>query len=328
MTSRHAIATAARRLIPVIRHTPILRIGGAELGLAGPPVPHLTLKLELLQHTGSFKPRGAFNHLLAARAAGGPGADPGRAGVIAASGGNHGAAVAFAARALGMAAEIFVPATTPAAKRARIESYGAHLVPTGADYATAFTASRVRQAETGALSVHAYDDPEVIAGQGTIGREFEQDAPELTHILVAAGGGGLLAGIAAWYQGSAQVIGVEPESCPTLHAARAAGRPVPVQTGGVAADSLGARETGAHVFPLIAAHVAALVLVPDDAIRAARRLLWDRMRVLAEPGGATALAALLSGAFVPPEGARVGVVVCGGNTEDVPGEVGVEGPHA
>ena len=319
MTSRPAIAAAARRLIPVIRHTPILRIGGAELGLAGPPSPHLTLKLELLQHTGSFKPRGAFNHLLAARAAGGSGADPERAGVIAASGGNHGAAVAFAARALGMAAEIFVPATTPAAKRARIESYGARLVPVGADYAAAFAASQARQTVTGALSVHAYDDPEVIAGQGTVGREFEQDAPELTHVLVAAGGGGLLAGIAAWYAGSAQVIGVEPETCPTLHAARAAGWPVPVAVSGLAADSLGARQAGAHVFPLVEAHVAALVLVPDEAIDAARRLLWDRARVLAEPGGATALAALLCGAFVPPEGARIGVVVCGGNTGAVPG---------
>jgi threonine dehydratase len=274
------------------------------------------MKLELLQHTGSFKPRGAFNRILAAQAGGDPA--PARAGVIAASGGNHGAAVAFAARALGIAAEIYVPEATPAAKRARIESYGAHLVAVGADYAAALAACRARQAETGALDVHAYDDPDVIAGQGTAGREFEQDAPDLTHVLVAAGGGGLLAGVAAWYSGGAQVIGVEPEACPTLHAARAAGRPVPVQTGGIAADSLGARQAGANVFPIVAAHAAALVLVPDAAIEVARRLLWDRIRVLAEPGGATALAALLCGAFVPPEGARVGVLVCGGNTGSLP----------
>ncbi|MGH7043254.1 MAG: pyridoxal-phosphate dependent enzyme [Acetobacteraceae bacterium] len=341
MTSRAAIAAAARRLAPVIRHTPALRVSRDEIGLAGTPLAHLTLKLELLQHTGSFKPRGAFNRLLVARergnfghadviavpgaegmiaARGGAGAIAGSGGVdiIAASGGNHGAAVAFAARSLGLAAEIFVPATTPTAKRARIESYGARLVPVGADYAAALAASRIRQAETGALDVHAYDDPDVIAGQGTVGREFEQDAPDLTHVLVAAGGGGLLAGIAAWYAGSVQVIGVEPEACPTLHAARAAGRPVAVATGGIAADSLGARQAGAQVFPLIEAHVAALVLVTEDAIAAARRLLWDRARILAEPGGATALAALLCGAFVPPEGARVGVVVCGGNTGTLP----------
>lgn len=316
MTSRAAIAAAARRIAPVIRHTPVLRLGGDAFGLPSLPRAHLTLKLEVLQHTGSFKPRGAFNRMLAARADGGLG----RGGVIAASGGNHGAAVAFAARALGVPAEIFVPAATPAAKRARIESYGARLVPVGADYAAAFAASGARQVETGALAVHAYDDPEVIAGQGTVGCEFEQDAPELTHVLVAAGGGGLLAGMAAWYAGSTQVIGVEPEACPTLHAARAAGRPVPVQTGGIAADSLGAREAGAHVFPLVAAHVAALVLVPDDAIRAAQRLLWEHARVLAEQGGATALAALLCGAFVPPEGARIGVLVCGGNTGTLPGQ--------
>ena len=316
MTNRPAVAAAAHRLVPMIRRTPVLRVDAAGFGLPDAPGGQLTLKLELLQHTGSFKPRGAFNRLLAAQADGG--ADLRRAGVIAASGGNHGAAVAFAARALGLTAEIFVPAATPAAKRARIESYGARLVAVGADYAAALAASRARQAETGALSVHAYDDAEVIAGQGTVAREFEQDAPELTHVLVAAGGGGLLAGIAAWYAGAVSVVGVEPEGCPTLHAARAAGRPVPVATGGLAADSLGAREAGARVFPLVEAHVDALVLVPDAAIAAARRVLWEGARVLAEPGGATALAALLCGAFVPPAGARVGVVVCGGNTGAVP----------
>lgn len=312
MTDRAAIAAAARRLAPLIRRTPVLRIDAAELGLAPAP---LALKLELLQHTGSFKPRGAFNRLLAAREAGNPALG---AGVVAASGGNHGAAVAYAARALGLAAEIFVPEPTPATKRARIEAYGARLIATGADYAGAFAASVARVRETGALAVHAYDDAEVIAGQGTLGAELAAEAPDLTHILVAAGGGGLLAGVAAWYAGAATVIGVEPDACPTLHAARAAGGPVAVATGGIAADSLGARETGARVFPIVAAHVAQLVLVPDAAIMRARWLLWDRLRVAAEPGGATALAALLCGAFVPPPGAMVGVVVCGGNTGALP----------
>ncbi len=312
MTSRQTIAAAALRLAPHLRRTPVLRLAGTDLGLAGAAA-ELALKLELLQHTGSFKPRGAFNRLLEA------GAAAGTAGVIAASGGNHGAAVAFAARALGLAAEIFVPSATPPAKLARIGSYGARVVSGGATYAEALTACRARQAETGALEVHAYDDPAVIAGQGTAGREFEQDAPDLTHILVAVGGGGLIGGVAAWYAGAAEVIGVEPEGCPTLHAARAAGRPVAVPTGGLAADSLGARELGALVWPIAAAHVAASVVVPDAAIRAAQRLLWDRLRLIAEPGGAVALAALVCGAFTPPKGARVGVLVCGGNTD--PAEV-------
>ena len=311
MTDRAAIAAAAVALGGLVRRTPVLTLPAGDLIGSAP----LALKLELVQHTGSFKPRGAFNRILAARAAG----DPALAGgVIAASGGNHGAAVAYAARALGLAAEIFVPEPTPAAKQARIAAYGARLVATGADYAAALAASRERQRASGALAVHAYDDAAVIAGQGTVGAEFAAQAPELTHVLVAAGGGGLLAGIAAWYAGAVTVIGVEPESCPTLHAARAAGRPVPVATGGIAADSLGAREAGAEVLPIVVAHVARLLLVPDAAIAAARALLWDRLRLLVEPGGATALAALLSGAFVPPPGARVGVVLCGANTGALP----------
>jgi threonine dehydratase len=311
MTDRAAISAAAAALAGRVRRTPVLTLPAGDLFASAP----LTLKLELVQHTGSFKPRGAFNRILAAQAAG----DPALAGgIIAASGGNHGAAVAFAARALGLAAEIFVPEPTPAAKQARIAAYGARLVATGADYAAALAASQERQRAAGALAVHAYDDAAVIAGQGTVGLELAAQAPDLTHVLVAAGGGGLLAGIAAWYAGTVSVIGVEPESCPTLHAARAAGRPVPVATGGIAADSLGAREAGTLVLPIVAAHVARLLLVPDAAIAAARALLWDRLRLLTEPGGATALAALLSGAFVPPPGARVGVVLCGANTGALP----------
>ena len=281
MTSRSDIATAARRIASHVRHTPVLRLTGPELDLAYPVV----LKLELLQHAGSFKPRGAFNRLLSAELP--------TAGVIAASGGNHGAAVAYAARALGVTAEIFVPALTPPTKVARIASYGARVVQGGETYAEALAASRERQVTTRALEVHAYDHPAVLAGQGTVGREFELDAPDLTHVLVATGGGGLIGGIAAWYAGSAAVVSVEPQGCPALHDALRAGQPVAEPVGGVAAA----------------------VLVPDAAIEAAQRLLWDRLRLIAEPGGATALAALLSGAFVPPEGARVGVLVCGANTD-------------
>ncbi|HEX3404962.1 MAG TPA: threonine/serine dehydratase [Acetobacteraceae bacterium] len=303
MITRTMIAAAAARISGYVRHTPLLCLTGAELGLAYP----VTLKLELLQHAGSFKPRGAFNRLLSARLP--------AAGVIAASGGNHGAAVAYAARALGAAAEIFVPALTPQAKVSRIASYGARVVQTGATYAEALAASRDRQAETGALEVHAYDHPDVLAGQGTVGREFEQDAPDLTHVVVATGGGGLIGGIAAWYAGSAAVVSVEPEGCPGLHDALQSGRPIDAPVGGLAADSLGARQVGSLMFPIAQAHVAAALLVPDAAIAGAQRLIWDRLRLVAEPGGATALAALLCGAFVPPADARVGVLLCGANAD-------------
>jgi threonine dehydratase len=212
-------------------------------------------------------------------------------------------------------AEIFVPALTPAAKVARIASYGARVVQGGDTYAEAYAASRIRQQESGALEVHAYDHEDVLSGQGTVGREFELDAPELTHVLVATGGGGLIGGIAAWYAGSANVISVEPEGCPGLHDALRAGHPVSAAVGGLAADSLGARQVGALMFPLAQAYVAQAVLVADAAIAAAQALLWDRFRLVAEPGGATALAALLSGRFQPPAGARVGVLVCGANTD-------------
>jgi threonine dehydratase len=300
MSDRKSISAAASRISAYVRHTPVLQ---ADLD-GGLPV---TLKLELLQHAGSFKPRGAFNRLLSA--------DRPAGGVIAASGGNHGAAVAYAARSLGLVAEIFVPAATPAAKVARIASYGARVVQIGETYAEALIASRERQAETGALEIHAYDHADVLAGQGTVGREFEQDAPDLTHILVATGGGGLIGGVAAWYAGSAEVISVEPEGCPALHDALRTGHPINAPVGGLAADSLGARQVGALMFPIAQRFVTQAVLVPDDAILAAQRRLWDQFRLVAEPGGATALAALLSGRFTPPPGAKVGVVVCGANTD-------------
>lgn len=303
MINRSDIAAAAARIGGYVRHTPLLRLGAAELGVDHP----IALKLELLQHAGSFKPRGAFNRLLSER--------PPAAGVIAASGGNHGAAVAYAARELGVTAEIFVPTITSKAKVARIASYGARVMQTGATYAEALKASRERQAETSAMEVHAYDHPDVLAGQGTVAREFEQDAPDLTHVLVATGGGGLIGGMAAWYAGSVQVVSVEPEACPSLHDALHAGHPTEAPVGGRAADSLGARQVGNLMFPIAQAYVAVAVLVPDDAIAAAQRLLWDRLRLVAEPGGATALAALLCGAFKPPAGAQVGVLICGANTD-------------
>lgn len=307
MISRSAIAAAASRLAERVRHTPVIEVDGKILSCHYA----VKLKLELLQHTGSFKPRGAFNRLLTATIP--------SAGVIAASGGNHGAAVAYAAQALGAKAEIFVPTGTPATKINRISGYGARVVEGGQTYADALAACHVRQEETGALEVHAYDHADVLGGQGTVGREFEMDAPELTHVLVATGGGGLIGGVAAWYAGSAAVISVEPELCPTLHTALRAGRPVDCPVSGLAADALGARRVGVLMFPIAQMMVADAILVPDEAIAAAQRFLWEQLRLIAEPGGATALAALLCGRFVPPPDARVGVVICGGNTD--PGKV-------
>jgi threonine dehydratase len=302
-----AIRAAAGRIAPHIRRTPLLHLPAAALGTPC----DVTLKLELLQNSGSFKPRGAFNRMLSVPLP--------AAGVIAASGGNHGAAVAYAAQALGVPAEIFVPSITGAAKVARIRSYGAQLVQGGAAYDDARRASETRAAETGALIVHAYDQPEVLAGQGTVALELEEDAPGLTHVLVATGGGGLIGGMAAWYAGRTRLVSVEPEGCPALHAALHAGQPVPAPVGGLAADSLGARQVGEAMFPIARRFVQQAVLVPDEAIREARRRLWESCRLVTEPGGATALAALLCGAFVPPDGARVGVVVCGANAD--PGSV-------
>jgi len=303
MIDRCTVAAAASRIDQYVRHTPLLRASRNDFSTTVP----VTLKLELLQHTGSFKPRGAFNRMLAEPIP--------QAGVIAASGGNHGAAVAYAAQILGVKAEIFVPSGTPAAKLARIASYGAAVVQGGETYAGALAASRIRQAETGALEVHAFDHHDVLSGQGTVGRELEHDSPELTHILVAAGGGGLIGGIAAWYAGSVSVTSVEPEGCPSLHDALLAGQPVDAPVGGIAADSLGARSVGALMFPVARRFVSGSVLVTDEAIGAAQRLLWDKFRLVTEPGGATATAALLSGRFRAPEGARLGIVVCGANTD-------------
>lgn len=302
MTTRTEIAAAHARIRADIRRTPLLWLD-----------PALCLKLECLQRGGSFKPRGAFNRL---RSAG----DLSR-GVVAASGGNHGVAVALAAHALGARADIFVPEISAPAKRARIQGFGAQLHVGGATYFDALAASTAHAEASGAVVVHAYDQPEVLAGQGTVALEWQQDAPELTHVLVAVGGGGLIGGMAAWYAGQGvQVIAVEPETSCALHAAMQAGRLVDVPVSGVAADSLGARSVGALMFEIARQHVAQCVLVANDAITTAQRHLWQSAQIVAEPGGAAAMAALLSGAWVPPAGARVGVLVCGANCD--PASVG------
>lgn len=299
---RKAISATYDVICPHVRRTPMLTITGSDLGRTSAP---LQLKLELLQRSGSFKARGAFANLLQR--------DVPSAGVAAASGGNHGAAVALAAGHLGIKARIFVPATSSPAKIARIRSYGAELVVEGEQYADALALCERYIADTGAMSVHAYDQPETLLGQGTVGLEIEADAPGIDTLLVAVGGGGLIGGIAAWFGSRVKVVGVEPHTSCALHAARAAGRPVDVSVAGVAADSLGARRVGKLMFAISQEHVADVVLVSDADIVAAQQRLWDGVRLVAEPGGAAALAALLSGAYEPAAGERVCVLVCGSN---------------
>ncbi len=301
-----AIAATEKLIRPYIRRTPVIRIDAGDLGLAGAPI---VLKLEFLQHTGSFKPRGAFASLLTRAAP--------PAGVVAASGGNHGAAVAYAAMRLGLAATIFVPDITSPAKLDRIRFYGAKLIVGGDTYADALAASEEFAARTAALVVHAYDQPETLLGQGSVGSEVEADAPDIDTLLVATGGGGLIGGIAAWYQGRIRIVAVEPEAAPTLHDALAAGHPVDAPSGGIAADSLAPRRVGALMFPIAQRFVDRVVLVSDAAIRDAQRQLWSALRVLAEPGGAAALAALISGRYRAAPGERIGVVLCGANTTAV-----------
>lgn len=303
---RDDIEAAERRIRPYIRRTPVVEARGEDFGLA--PVP-LTFKLELLQHAGSFKARGAFTNLLTREIP--------PAGVVAASGGNHGVAVAHAARALGIPARIFVAEVTSPAKIAQIRDSGADLEIVGARYADALAASERWAQTSGALRIHAFDQPETIAGQGTLALELEGQAPEIQTLLVAVGGGGLISGISVWYGGAAKpvrIVGVEPEGAPTLTRALAAGRPVDAPAEGVAADSLAPARVGELVFPIVRRFVERVVLVSDEEIVAAQRALWKRLRVVAEPGGAAAFAAVLSGRYVPGPDERVAVVLCGGNT--------------
>jgi threonine dehydratase len=293
-------------IAPHIRRTPIVTISGAEFGL--PPFA-LTLKLEQLQHAGSFKTRGAFANLLTRQ--------PPSAGVVAASGGNHGAAVAYAAMRLSLPARIFVPTVASPAKIDRIRLYGAELTIVGERYAEAFAASVEWSKTSGAMPVHAFDQVETLAGQGTLALELSQQAPNLDTVLVAVGGGGLIGGIAAWYESNTRVIAVEPEGAPTLAEALKAGKPVDAPTGSVAADSLAPRQVGELMFPIAREHVERVVLVTDHAIRMAQKMLWESLRLVVEPGGCTAFAAILSGAYQPADGERVGVVVSGANTTAV-----------
>jgi threonine dehydratase len=304
--TRDEIARTGELIRPHIRRTPVIEMDAADFGLPAAP---LALKLELFQHTGSFKARGAVTNVLTR-------AVP-PAGIVAASGGNHGVAAAYAAMRFSKPARIFVPTVASPAKMDRIRSYGADLVVIGDLYAEALAASEEWAAQSGAMKVHAYEQVETLLGQGTVGLEMEEQAPRVDTLLVACGGGGLIGGIAAWYEGRVRVIGVEPETAPTLYRALEAGRPVDAPAGGIAADSLAPRRVGEIMFPIAQKYVERVVLVEDASIRAAQEALWGTLRVVAEPGGAAAMAAVLSGRYRPAAGERVGVVVCGGNTTAV-----------
>ncbi|MEW6629889.1 MAG: threonine/serine dehydratase [Pseudomonadota bacterium] len=301
--TRESIAAVEPRIRPYVRHTPVMRVDMADFGRSSFPV---DLKLECLQHSGSFKARGAFTNLLERQVP--------EAGVVAASGGNHGAAVAYAAMKLGHKATIFVPEVSPPAKLERIRGYGAELVVGGARYAEALAASEDFAARTGALQIHAFNQEETLIGQGTLGLEIEVDLPEIDTLLVAVGGGGLIGGIAAWFSGRIRIVAIEPEGAPTLHRAFEAGKPVDAPAEGIAADSLAPKRVGEMMFPIAEAFVERSILVSDDDIVAAQKALWDRVRIIAEPGGAAAFAAMLSGRYEPTPGERVAVLVCGSNT--------------
>ncbi len=301
--TRDEIDATRERIAPHVRRTPVLDVATGTFGVGSP----LTLKLELLQVTGSFKPRGAFNRMLTAGV--------GPAGVVAASGGNFGLAVGHAARELGHHAEIFVPSTSPTAKTDKVRSTGADVRVIDGYYDDASAAAIARRDETGAVWMHPYDQLQVVAGQGTIGLELSEQASDADAVLVAVGGGGLIAGIASWFAGAdARVIGVEPESSRCLRAAIDAGTPVDVAVSGRAADSLGTRRAGDIAFAVArAGHVDHVVLVDDGAILEAQRAIWRELRMFAEPGGAAALAAVMCGAYEPAAGERLVVLVCGAN---------------
>lgn len=300
--SRAKIAETFENLIPFVRRTPVIDV--ALPNLDNP----LTLKLEMLQHAGSFKTRGAFANLLGNTAAA-------RRGVTAASGGNHGAAVAFVAGELGYKATIFVPEISAPAKIAKIRATGAEVVVSGENYRAALDLCEQHQAETGAIAIHAYDDPMTVIGQGTMSAELETQVFDgIDTLLIAVGGGGLIGGALAWFEDRVKIVGVESEGCPTLHQALKSGEPVTISPRGLAADSLGASQIGAHGFSLARKWGAKSCLVCDETIRAAQGWLWHNLRVITEPGGATALAALLAGAYTPRPDERIAVVLCGANT--------------
>jgi threonine dehydratase len=302
LIERQHIAAARSAIAPYIRRTPVLELQGSSIGIPA----EISLKLELFQHSGSFKARGAFANLVLRTIP--------DAGVVAASGGNHGAAVAYAAMTLGIPARIFIPRIASPAKIDRIKSYRADLVIGGEDYADALAASEEWAAGSGALRVHAFDQEETLCGQGTVGSELQEQAPGLQSVLVPVGGGGLLGGVSTWYGKSVRLVGVEPERSPTLTRALEAGRPVDAEARGLAADSLAPRRVGELVFPIIQRYVDRVILVTDEDIREAQAALWSLCRIVAEPGGAAAFSAVLKGKYTPLFGERVGVVISGGNT--------------
>jgi threonine dehydratase len=304
--SRERIQAQEHVIRPHIRRTPVIEIAGAEFGLDSVTI---VLKLELFQHSGSFKARGAFMNLLTREVP--------KAGVVAASGGNHGCAIAFAAMRLRKPATIFVPSIASPAKLDRIRSYGAELIIAGDRYADALEASQEWIARTGALPIHAYEEIETMLGQGTVGLELEEQSPKLDSLLVAVGGGGLIGGIAAWYENRVKIVAVEPELAPTLKHAFQAGRPVDAPAGGIAADSLAPRRVGELMFPIAQKYVRDSILLSDEEIVQAQKKLWDSMRIVVEPGGAAAFAALLSRRYKTEPGERVGIVLCGANPEPV-----------
>jgi threonine dehydratase len=306
MITRADIESTYRVIAPFIRVTPVVEATGSDFGMEPFPI---TFKLELLQHAGSFKTRGAFANLLLR--------DVPAAGVAAASGGNHGAAVAYAAMRRGVRARIFVPEVSSPAKQERIRSYGAELVVGGSRYADALETCERFIAESGALQVHAFDSNETLLGQGSVGLEIERQAPGIDTLLVAVGGGGLIGGIAAWFGSRIRVVAVEPEGAPTLAHAFDAGHPVDAPAGSIAADSLAPRRVGTLMFPIARTHVDRVVLVSDDAIRLAQRALWEGLRIVTEPGAAAPMAALASGAYTPGAGEKIAVLVSGGNTTAV-----------
>lgn len=303
MITKEDILAAAQRVAPYVRTTPVIRLERGCFDVAADTF----LKLECLQVTGSFKPRGAFNRLLSEPIP--------PSGVIAASGGNHGIAVAYVAQKLGVRAEIYVPSLATALKRKMLSDLGAKVVVAGETYVEALAASQARAAESGALNVHAFDHAATVAGQGTMAIELEAQVPDVDTVLVAVGGGGFIGGIAAWFAGRAKIVAVEPARCPTLNRALLARTPVDVETGGIAADSLGCRRVGTVPFAALLPAVGDSVLVSDEQIQHAQTALWEKLRVVSEPGGAAALAALISGAYVPAPGEKVVVVICGGNAD-------------
>ena len=303
---RQQISEVEQIIRPHVRRTPILEISGADFRLDSIS---LIFKLEFLQHAGSFKTRGAFTNLLTREIP--------KAGVVAASGGNHGVAIAYAAGKLGVPAKIFVPTVASQEKIERIRRSGADLVISGDRYADALAASEAWVAQSGAMPIHAYNQIETLLGQGTVGLEFQQQCPNLDTLLVAVGGGGLIGGIAAWYAGKIKLIGVEPEAAPTLANALHAGHPIDSPAGGIAADSLAPKRVGELMFPIAQKYVEKVILVKDDEILQAQEALWSALRIVTEPGGAAAFAALLSRRYQPASNERVGILLCGANTTAV-----------